>query len=240
MKTLVLGASGATGKLLVSQLHALNTKVKVLVRPTSNIPEAWETQSHIEIIRTELHELNLEKMAEHLQDCDAVASCLGHNLTWKGIYGKPRRLVRDAVKLACDAIIYNKPKTRKKFILMNTTGNRNRDLNEAIGIGNRIVIALLRLLLPPHPDNEQAAEHLRLSIGQNHDHIEWVAVRPDGLIDLQEVSEYNLHPSPIRNPIFNAGITARINVAHFMSRLISDKAIWDKWKGKMPVIYNAD
>jgi hypothetical protein len=26
-------------------------------------------------------------------------------------------------------------------------------------------------------------------------------------------------------------------VAHFMARLISDDALWSKWKGQMPVIY---
>ena len=53
---------------------------------------------------------------------------------------------------------------------MNTTGNRNRDLNEPISLAQKCVIGLLRLLLPPHADNEDAADYLRTKIGQN-DHV---------------------------------------------------------------------
>jgi hypothetical protein len=123
---------------------------------------------------------------------------------------------------------------------MNTTGNRNRDLPEPISFGQKIVIGLLRLLLPPHVDNEQAADYLRSIVGQNDSAIEWAAVRPDGLIDESEVSEYEIHPSPIRSAIFDAGKTSRINVAHFMAELITDDQTWNQWKGQMPVIYNRE
>ena len=121
---------------------------------------------------------------------------------------------------------------------MNTTGNRNRDLNEPISFGQKCVIGLLRLLLPPHVDNEKAADYLRTQIGKNNDLIEWVAVRPDGLTNEETVTGYEIHPSPIRSAIFNAGKTSRINVGHFMATLISDDDVWNRWKGQMPVIYN--
>ena len=121
---------------------------------------------------------------------------------------------------------------------MNTTGNRNRDLNEPTSFGQKCVIGILRLLLPPHVDNEKAADYLRTQIGQNYNFIEWVAVRPDGLTIEEDVTDYEIHTSPIRSAIFNAGKTSRINVAHFMANLISDSDLWNKWKGQMPVIYN--
>ena len=68
--------------------------------------------------------------------------------------------------------------------------------------------------------------------------IEWVAVRPDGLINENDVTEYEVYPSPIRSAIFNAGKVSRINVAHFMSALLNDENLWNKWKGQMPVIYS--
>jgi hypothetical protein len=43
---------------------------------------------------------------------------------------------------------------------MNTTGNRNRDLNEPISLRQKCVIVVLRLLLPSHVDNEKAADYL--------------------------------------------------------------------------------
>ena len=70
--------------------------------------------------------------------------------------------------------------------------------------------------------------------------IEWVAVRPDGLIDEPEVSAYTIHASPTRSAIFDAGKTSRINVADCMSRLIEDATLWKRWKGQMPVIYNEE
>ena len=58
------------------------------------------------------------------------------------------------------------------------------------------------------------------------------------MIDESDVTEYEVHPSPIRSAIFDAGITSRINVGHFMAELITDSDTWSKWKGQMPVIYN--
>jgi len=99
-------------------------------------------------------------------------------------------------------------------------------------------IWLLRLLLPPHVDNEKAADFLRTEIGQDDSEIEWAAVRPDSLIDEPEMTDYEEHASPIRDTIFDAASTSRINVAHFMAKLITDHGKWNKWKGQMPVIYN--
>lgn len=238
MKSLVLGASGATGSLLVEELLKQNQDVKVIVRSTGNIPEHWLKNSHIEVIEGSISEMTIEDIAAALKDCQSVASCLGHNLSFKGIYGHPRKLVSDAVKLVCESIKANSPSTPIRFVLMNTSGNANRDLMEDNPLKNRIVVGLLRMLLPPHPDNEKAADYLRVNIGQDDEEIQWAAVRPDGLIDEGQVSDYELHPSPIRNPIFDAGKTSRINVANFMARLMTEEALWQQWKGRMPLIYN--
>ena len=93
-------------------------------------------------------------------------------------------------------------------------------------------------MLPPHVDNEKAADFLRIEIGQDDREIEWAAVRPDTLIDEDRVSDYEVHVSPTRSAIFNAGTTSRINVGHFMAELITDDETWSKWQGQMPVIYN--
>lgn len=238
MTVLVVGASGATGSKLVEQLLIEKHKVKVIVRSPEKLPESWKVNEGLEIISASILDLSDEEMRAIVNDCQAVASCLGHNLTFKGIYGKPRRLVTDATRRLCNAIKSNKFQSPIKFVLMNTTGNRNRDLNEPISFAQKCVIGLLRLLLPPHVDNEKAANYLRTQIGQNNKFIEWVAVRPDGLINEEEVSDYEIHPSPIRSAIFNAGKVSRINVGHFMASLITDDNLWKKWKGQMPVIYS--
>ncbi len=238
MTTLVVGASGATGKQLVEQLLNTKQKVKVIVRSTEKLPESWKNNDQLSIIQASILDISEDEIAEYVRDCDAVTSCLGHNMSWKGIYGKPRKLVTDAVILLCNAIKKNAPDKPIKFLLMNTTGNSNRDLNETISIGQKIVIGLLRLLLPPHVDNEQAADYLRTKIGQKNSFIEWVAVRPDGLVNEDEVTEYEVYPSPTRSAIFDSGKISRINVGHFMAELISENDLWNRWKGQMPVIYS--
>ena len=240
MTTLVVGASGATGRLLVAQLLARRQAVRIIVRSLSTLPENIKNHDEVSIIEASVLELSDAEMVQHVKGCDAVASCLGHNMSFKGFYGHPHRLVTDTTRRLCSAIKANKPEMPVKFVLMNTTGNSNRDLSENISFAQNIVIWLLRLLLPPHVDNEKAADFLRKEIGQSDGVIEWAAVRPDGLIDESEVTEYEIHLSPIRSAIFDAGTTSRINVAHFMANLITDEDTWVNWKGKMPVIYNRE
>lgn len=236
--TLVVGASGATGRLLVEQLLNRGQNVKVIVRSPDKLPEVVKNHDNLSVIQASVLDLSDAEMAQHVNGCDAVASCLGHNISLKGIYGHPRRLVTDATGRLCSAIKANKSEAPVKFVLMNTTGNSNRDLHEPISFGQKCVIGLLRLLLPPQVDNEKAADYLRTKVGQNDGAIEWAAVRPDNLIDESEVTEYEVHSSPIRSAIFDPGSTSRINVAHFMADLITDDDAWNKWKGQMPVIYN--
>jgi nucleoside-diphosphate-sugar epimerase len=240
MTTLVVGASGATGKQLVEQLLNRGQKVKAIIRPTGKVTGAWKNSDKITIIKANISEISVEEMTNYLSDCQAVVSCLGHNITLKGIFGNPRKLVTDAVKLLCTAIQKKSPDKPIKFVLMNTTGNRNRDLHEPMSIGENLVMGLIRLLVPPQSDNEKAADHLRVNIGQRNRFIDWVVVRPDTLINEDNVTDYELSVSPLRSTLFNPGKTSRINVGNFMSRLIVEDDLWNKWKGQMPVIYNKE
>jgi hypothetical protein len=240
MTTLVVGASGATGRLLVEQMLERGEQVRIIVRSTQALPEEIASHNKLSIIQASVLDLTDDEMVRHVSGCNAVASCLGHTLSIRGMFWPPRRLVTDATRRLCSAVKANQPADPVKFVLMNTTGNSNRDLDEQISTGQKFVIGLLRLLLPPHADNEDAADYLRTQIGQNDGTIEWAVVRPDALIDEAKVTEFAVHPSPIRSAIFDAGVTSRINVGCFMADLIGDDEIWKQWKGKMPVIYNRD
>ena len=90
MTVLVVGASGATGSKLVEQLLIQNQKVKVIVRSPEKLPDSWKTNDDLQIITASLLDLSSAEMRTIVSDCDAVASCLGHNMTFKGMYGKPR------------------------------------------------------------------------------------------------------------------------------------------------------
>jgi len=238
MTTLIVGASGATGRLLVEEMLNRGHPVKIVVRSLEGLPGSIMGHANVTVVHENILDLSDADMAQLVQGCHAVVSCLGHNLTFRGLFGAPRRLVTDATRRLCDAIRTNTPRQPVKFVLMNTTGNRNRDLDERISFAQRCVITLLRLTLPPHVDNEKAADYLRTNIGQRDPHIQWAAVRPDGLIDDADVTSYRIHESPTRSAIFDAGQTSRINVAHFMAQLINTDETWRKWRGRMPVIYN--
>jgi nucleoside-diphosphate-sugar epimerase len=226
MTTLVVGASGATGRQLVAQLLHRGQTVRAIVRSPENLPEVLRNQENLSLIQASVLDLSDAEMSRYVEGCDAVASCLGHSLNFKGIFGPPRRLVTDATRRLCNAIKANEPEAAVKFVLMNTTGNCNRDLEEPISFAQKCVIGLIRLLVPPHADNEQAADYLRVEVGQQDGVIEWAAVRPDTLVNEDEVSD--------------AGKTSRINVGHFIAELITDDELWNQWKGQMPVIYNKE
>ncbi len=238
MNSLIVGATGATGRLLTNELLKRGQFVKVIVRSPDKLPAVIRNHANLSVIQAAVLDLSDAELAQHVQGCDAVASCLGHNMSLKGIYGQPRKLVTDATRRLCGAVRANRPEKPIKFVLMNTTGNRNRDLDEPVSFSEKFVVGLLGLLLPPQADNEQAAEYLRSEVGQNDKLIEWAAVRPDNLIDADEVTAYDVYPSPMRSAIFDAGQTSRINVGHFMADLITEADIWQKWRGQMPVVYN--
>lgn len=238
MRALVVGASGSTGRLLVRQLLNRGLNVRVIVRSPDRLPEDVRSHSSLSMIQATVLDLSDAEMADHVHGCDAVASCLGHNLNLKGIFGPPRMLVTNATRRLCNAIKAGRPVKPVRFVLMNTAANSNRDIPERASLGQECVIGLNRLLVPPHLDNERAADYLRVKIGQSDGTIEWAAVRPDTLIDESKVTEYEVYSSPIRSAVFNAGKTSRINVADFMANLVTDDDMWAKWRGQMPVIYN--
>jgi nucleoside-diphosphate-sugar epimerase len=243
MTILILGASGKTGRLVVGQLLAQKVSVHVVVRSADNfyalLPDHMPHMNQLNITEASISNLSANQLSELVRGCSSVISCLGHNMSFKGIYGQPRRLVTDSVKRICQSIRHTADNNVPvKFILMNTTGNQNIKAGEKISLAQKITIWLIRQLIPPHADNEAAAEYLQAHICESNENIEWSVVRPDSLIDEIDSSEYDIYSSPIRSAIFDAGITSRINVAHFMTSLATDSALWAQWKTKMPVIYN--
>ena len=240
MTCLVLGASGATGRLLVRDLLDRGEDVRVIVRTPAALPENIREHTRLTVTAASLLDMDAASFAREVEGCTAVASCLGHTLSLRGVLGPPYRLVTRAVRRSCEAIIAAGPKAPVRFVLMNTAGVANSDLDERRSLPERAVFTLLRLVLPPQADNEQAARYLRSTVGGGNSTIECAIVRPDTLTDEEAVSVYTLHASPVRSPLFNAGKTSRINVAHFMAELMTRDDAWQQWKGQSPVIYNAE
>ena len=227
-----------TGRPLVEQLLCENHKVRVVVRSSLKLSAKVLENPNTTVIEASVLDLTDEEMAEHVKDCDAVVSCLGHVMDFNGMFGEPKKLCTDATRRLCDAIEKNGPRKPTKFILMNTVGVLNPDLEEKRTWFERQLLTLLRHNLPPHTDNETAAEHLHQNVGKENKHIEWCSVRPDSLIDA-EVSPYEIKESPSTG-ILTGRPTTRSNVAHFMTELIENAELWSTWKFRMPVIMNSE
>jgi nucleoside-diphosphate-sugar epimerase len=236
--TFVVGATGETGKHLVKALLGQGQKVTVVVRSPERLPTALRGNANLTVITAAVAEMSDADMQRHVSGCGAVASCLGHTLSIRGMYRDDHLLVTNTVRRLCAAVDANRPTQKVKFVLMNTVGAANRDLNEPIGWGQWALIGALRWMVPPHNDNEQAAEFLRTQIGQAHKSIEWAVVRPDGLTDDAKATAFSVSPSPPRT-VFNGYVVSRANVGAFMSDLVTDAAVWSKWKGRMPCVFDA-
>ena len=239
MKVLILGASGATGRLVLKHLLDRGMETKVVIRESAKIPDSHRDNKLLECIVGNISEFGMDEFYKLVADCDAVVSCLGHNISFKGIFGKPRKLVTNCIENICRAIMARND-TKTKLILMSTTAYRNSGMKEKYGCGDRMVLSTLYYLLPPHRDNVEAGLYLQNTIGAGDGKIEWVMVRPDGLFDEEEVSGYEVHQSPKRSSISDPGKTSRINVSDFIFKLLLDEKLWKEWRFKMPVLYNIE
>jgi len=251
--TLVVGATGATGKHVVLQLLQQKQHVRAIARSKQRLLDALneispnasqEYADFLEVTEAAVLDLSEEELENLCSGCDACVSCLGHNLTFQGVFGKPRRLVTDAVKRMCHAIETNQSreqeetKTPVKFILMGSDGVANPNgSDDKRTIGERIVLFLLRYLIPPHRDNETAAAYISGKTDNPHN-LEWTVIRPTDLID-GTVTKYELFPKP-PGSLFGGGkvVATRANVAKSMVDMILTKSLWDEWKFKMPVLHD--
>lgn len=239
MAVLLLGATGATGRLVAKELVSRGYSVRVIVRSLDRLdPELFGNQQ-VEKVVANITDLSEQQWIAHIQGCNSVISCLGHNLTLKGIYGEPRRLVTDTIKRLFQAVERLQPLQPVKLVLMSSSGYQNLLREERVSWMHKMVIALIRKTIPPHADNEEAAHYLQYEIAASTARLEWVAVRPDSLNDQAAKTPFSVYPSPISDPIFASKQTSRTNVATFMVDLISSPQLWEKWKSDMPVVYNS-
>lgn len=235
------------GKHVVLQLLQQNQNVRAIARSKERllnlldeaVPESSVKYApHLEVTEASILDLSEEELNKAVQGCDAVVSCLGHNLTFKGMFFPPRRLVTDANKRLCQAIEATNNKEGDeptRFILMGTDGVANpAGGDDKRTSAERVVLTLLHYLLPPHADNEKVAAY---TSGIKSAKIEWTVVRPTDLIN-GDAKKYQLFSKPQGRLFGGDGITTRATVAKFMVDLIMNDKLWNDWKCKMPVVYD--
>ena len=235
---LLVGGTGRTGARVLEQLLSRGVSVRAIVRSADRLPRSAAQDPRFEVVVADLLSLSDETLVGYVRGCDAVISCLGHVLTFKGIFGPPRDLVTAATTRLCRAIEAAQPTSPVKFILMSSVSvNQPAGRDTRRGAFERGVVRILRWAVPPAKDNQAAADFLCDSIGTASSFIQWIAVRPDTLRE-GDVSGYALHEGLVSS-LFRPGSTNMANVAHFMCEVVGDEATWDRWRGKLPVIVNA-
>lgn len=235
---LVVGGTGRTGSRVIRQLLDRGVRVKAIVRSAGRIPADLAENDGLTVIQADLLSLSREELASHVRGCGAVVSCLGHNLSLAGVFGAPRDLVEEAVVRLCSAIQAAGAEPPTKLILMSSVSvNHPGGTDTRRGTAEKACLALLRGVLPPARDNQRAADYLWAEIGRSNGRVEWVAVRPDTLLE-GDVCEYAVHDGLI-DSLFAPGQTNMDNVADFMCALATDDETWGQWRGSLPVVVNA-
>lgn len=235
---LLLGATGRTGGRVLQQLLHRGVRVRAVVRSAERLPAATADDPNLTVVVADLLSLSDEELVTHLRGCDAVISCLGHNVSLRGVFGSPRDLVTAATQRVCRAIKTAQPAEPVRLVLMSSVSvNHPQRLGTRRGSFEKAVVWLLRGLIPPSGDHQRAADALCGDIGAADPHVQWVAVRPDTLRD-GEVTPYSLHETLVSS-LARPDKTNMANVAHFMCELATDSGVWAAWQGKLPVIVNA-
>ena len=98
-----LSALIARGRMKHSYPHSWRSKAPLIFRNTPQWFISMEANDlrdneNLELIEASVLDLSDAELEHHVGDCSAVASCLGHNLSFRGLYGHPRRLVTEATR----------------------------------------------------------------------------------------------------------------------------------------------
>jgi len=235
---LLVGGTGRTGRRVLEQLLSRGINVRVIVRSAQKLPAGVAKHPNLTAVEANVLSLTDEDLLRQVRGCDAVISCLGHVGSLKGVFGPPRDLVTRATTRLCRGIEALQPAKPVKFILMNSVSvNHPGGLDTRRGMFEKAVVWIVRGVMPPAKDNQQAANFLYDYIGMTNPFAQWTAVRPDTLLE-GDVSAYTLHESLVSS-LFAPDSTNMANVAHFMCELVTNPKAWNDWKGKLPVIINA-
>ena len=252
LTVLVVGATGATGRHVVSQLLQKQHNVRAIARSKDRLLSSLgdilgkdldNYTSQLQITEAAILDLSDDDLQKQVEGCDAVIQTLGHNMTFKGMYGKPRKLVTDSFRRLTNAIEATKSSNqtdgkKMRVLLMGSDGvtHPDRTTDDKRPLSERVVLSIIRALVPPHRDNEAAAKYIYEDVGTDKS-FEWAVVRPTDLVDAEKTSKYVTYEKP-QGGLFGDNTVSRINVAQFFVDLLTSDDLWQTWVYKFPVVHN--
>lgn len=227
---LILGATGGCGSQALTRLLDRGCPCVVVVRSVERLPAQAKGKKNLEVITSPGGHLEMkaEAFSELVRSVDAVVSALGHNMTFKGVYGQPRRLCADTVQRVVGlAKGRSKP---LKLVVVSTEGvDQPGGKDPKRGCTERALLKFLECgILPPHNDNVEVIDELA-KVGPD---VNFCAVRPADMLDGEQCT-YECHPV-LQSGAFAGAKTTRANVGAFMADLVTEHAVWEKWKNSFP------
>lgn len=246
-KILVVGATGATGKHVVQMLlDRGDTKVVAIARSKEKLMGLLrgdgkeESIENLTVKEAGVTTLTVDELKILTEGCTGIVSCLGHNLTFRGMF-REGYWVSETVKKLTKAMPEG-----CRFVLMSTDAMAYPDGSDPKRTRfERGMLRFMRWLLQPVADNEMAAGHL-FDEAKSENCFEWVAVRPGDLFDIEDEEtvkatskkDYEIFEHTF-GALFGDNSTARSHVAHFLVDLSTmNKSAFQKvYNHKMPVVY---
>jgi uncharacterized protein YbjT (DUF2867 family) len=237
-RVLILGGTGRTGGRVLTQLLERGVPVLAIVRSPDRLPVGVVGNALLTVVQADPLAIPVELLAGHLKGCDTVISCLGHTISPKGVLGPPHHLVEQAVQAVRTAAVTAQPQQPVRLVLMSSVSvNQPARADSRRGRAERAYLWLIRAAVPPARDNQRAADFLVHEVGTTDRYLEWVVVRPDTLRD-GDVGEYRVSGELVSS-VFRPDSTRMAQVADFMCELVTDDTLWQRWRGRMPVITDA-
>lgn len=231
---LILGATGGCGSQALTRLLDRGCRCIVVVRSAERLPAEAKGKENLEVIASPGGHLEMETEAflALVQSVDAVVSALGHNMTFKGVYGQPRRLCTDTVRRVV-GLAKGRSKPLKLVVISTEGVDQPGGKDPKRGCAERALLKFLECgILPPHNDNVQVIDELA-KVGPA---VHFCAVRPADMLDGEQCA-YECHPV-LQSGAFGGAKTTRANVGAFMADLVTDHVVWAKWKNSFPHCFN--
>mmetsp|Transcript_27431 Transcript_27431/g.82336 ORF Transcript_27431/g.82336 Transcript_27431/m.82336 type:complete len:240 (+) Transcript_27431:170-889(+) len=230
-KVLVLGATGGCGSQALAQLLERGVPCTAIVRKAGSVPPC----AGLDLVVNPGGALAMTdaELSGHLAGATHVVSCLGHNITLRGVFGAPRYLCADSVRKV--SALATKP---LKLVVVSTVAvDPPGERDPPRGLLERCVLGLCWLLLPPHRDNLAVVDALAVDAAANP-LVDYVAPRPGDMLD-GPATEFSVSEHRTTGALDSTCQTTRANVGVFMADLVTDGACWQKWKNTFPLIRDA-
>ncbi|KAJ3382392.1 hypothetical protein HDU92_004785 [Lobulomyces angularis] len=238
-KILLLGATGRVGRQVLEQLLVKGNHVKAIVRSKdSEFLKPFLAMPNLLLIEEKnLSSLKVEDFSKYIEDVETVICTLGH-AKWNS---QPKSLVLDATKLIHLSVEHLKPSTPKKLIMLGTSGILNPESDRNMGLGEKILISSITYCVPQLQDSKDCVDYISKTITKENQHLQWTIVRPTGFLEQYEdgITEYKTLEKTVY-PFYNNGVVRIKNIANFFVELAEKSELFETWKGKMPIIADAD